>query len=77
MSEAILKLCREIASTGKERRSRNDNGQGFATLGKPWVGVECFIARGPKRNVHTEIQGERKDFPSPLPYFSNLKLSLL
>jgi len=34
-AEAISMAAAEIASTGQERRSRNDTWQGFPTLRKP------------------------------------------
>jgi hypothetical protein len=38
--EAIPKCSEEIASTGTERRFRNDTKQEIATLQTPWV-MEC------------------------------------
>jgi hypothetical protein len=42
--EATPKYGREIASTGKERRSRNDTRQGIATLQTPCIKREVLRA---------------------------------
>jgi hypothetical protein len=57
-AEAIPNFGREIASTGKERRFRNDTAIEIATLRRPWGQLGRFFT-APSAVLRTAVQNDK------------------